>query len=87
MWPFKPKKEKEINLCINCEYIKPYDSRPYVCQRHKHFSSVEIDLTDGSKRIKESDNIIFCREFRMWGIFPWMCGKKGRFFKDKQRFS
>lgn len=84
MWPFK---KKEIPFCINCEHIKPNDTKPYECLYRKKNSPIMVDITDGSTRKLSSDNMPLCRNFRTWGIFPWMCGRKGRFFKDKKRFS
>lgn len=86
MWPFK---KKEIPFCINCEYIKPNDSKPYECLYQKKNIPIMIDITDGSptQRQYNLSDRTFCRDFRMWGFCPWMCGKKGRFFKDKRRFS
>ena len=65
MWPFK---KKEIPICINCEHIKPNDTKPYECLYCEKTHPPITDITDGSytQRQYSLSDKTFCRDFREW---------------------
>ena len=80
MWPFK---KKQLPLCINCKHYQKGAGSP-VCHRRKP-SSI-INPVDGKDLI--NDYIKYtCQEERQGLCLFWGCGKKGRCFKDKNKFS
>ena len=80
MWPFK---KKQPPLCINCKHYQKDAGGP-VCHRRKP-SSI-INPVDGKDLI--NDYIKYtCQEERQGLCLFWGCGKKGRCFKDKNKFS
>lgn len=82
-WPFNHKK-KEVPLCINCQHCRldrRGDSDFSTCVRNSK-TETSISLTDGKTTVSTSAYITYCEIER-----NYRCGKYGKFFKDKRKYT
>jgi len=84
MWPFK---KKNPPACMHCEYEQHTPGSSCYCNKSVK-TETEYNLITG-RTITTKTDAQRCRDERNehpWFVF-WHCGKRGRFFKDKRKFS
>jgi len=80
MWPFKKKKKEKV-FCKHCQIANTK------CNRRAIPS--EVSVVTGHQQLypsKQTD-CEWERELLLGRWFPWNCGKRGKYFKNKNQFS